>query len=160
MSFLSGVNHVATITEDLDRLADFYGRVFETPKVLEIAIPSLGRHAFISLGGPATLHVWEVKGTKPSDFGSEIFHRGRVDHLALEADSYEGFEELRRRLIEEGATKGEVNDFGVSLSFSFVDPDGTWTEVAWWKDGVDPADLDEGAFRDPIVAKADMGATS
>jgi len=150
MSLLTGVNHVATITEDLDRLADFYGRVFDTPKVLEISIPSLGRHAFISIGGPATLHVWEVDGTIPSDFGSEIFDRGRVDHFALEAKSYEDFEELRRRLIQEGATKGEVNDFGVSLSFSFTDPDGTWAEVAWWKAGVDPGNLDANAFEDPI----------
>jgi len=57
MSFLKGVNHVATITGDLDRLADFYGRIFDSPKVIEIQIPRLGRHAFISIGGPATLHV-------------------------------------------------------------------------------------------------------
>ena len=158
MSLLTGVNHVATITEDLDRLADFYARVFDTPKVLEISIPSLGRHAFISIGGVATLHVWEVDGTNPSDFGSEIFHRGRVDHFALEAKTYEDFEELRRRLVQEGVTKGEVNDFGVSLSFSFTDPDGTWAEVAWWKDGVDPTNLDAGAFEDPIAAQMDLPA--
>ncbi|CAN5149575.1 hypothetical protein BH20ACT22_BH20ACT22_12820 [soil metagenome] len=60
MSMLSGVHHVATITEDLD--------------------------------------------------------------LALVVDSHDDFEEVRRRLMEEDATEGEVNDFGVALSFSFVDP--------------------------------------
>jgi len=65
---------------------------------------------------------------------------------------------LRRRLIDEGATQGEVNDFGVSLSFSFTDPDGTWAEVAWWKDGVNPSDLDPAAFQDPIAAKVGMAS--
>ena len=158
MTFLKGVNHVATITGDLDRLADFYGRIFDSPKVIEIQIPRLGRHAFISIGGPATLHVWEVDGTDPGDFGNDIFHRGRVDHFALEAKTYDDFEELRRRLIDEGATQGEVNDFGVSLSFSFTDPDGTWAEVAWWKDGVNPPDLDPAAFKDPIAAQVRMAS--
>jgi len=117
MSMLSGVHHVATITEDLDRLAEFYLRIFDTEMVLDVTIPSVGRHAFIPIGGPAKLHAWEVEGTKPSDFGSEIFNRGGVDHLALVVDSYDDFEEVRRRLMEEGATEGEVNDFGVALSF-------------------------------------------
>ncbi|MBA3629960.1 MAG: VOC family protein [Actinobacteria bacterium] len=121
--------------------------------VLDVTIPSVGRHAFIPIGGPAMLHAWEVEGTKPSDFGSEIFNRGRVDHLALVVDSDDDFEEVRRRLVEEGATEGEVNDFGVALSFSFIDLDGTWTELAWWKDGVDPSNLDVEAFRDPIADK-------
>ena len=158
MSFLQGVNHVATITGDLDRLADFYGRIFDSPPMIEIQIPRLGRHAFISIGGPATLHVWEVDGTDPGDFGSDIFRRGRVDHFALEAKTLEDFEELRKRLIDEGATQGEVNDFGVSLSFSFTDPDGTWAEMAWWKDGVNPSDLDPAAFQDPIAAKVGMAS--
>jgi len=96
MSMLSGVDHVATITEDLDRLAEFYLRIFDTEMVLDVTIPSVGRNAFIPIGGPAKLHAWEVEGTKPSDFGSEIFDR--VDHLALAVDSHDDFKEGRPAL--------------------------------------------------------------
>ena len=63
--------------------------------VLDVTIPSVGRNAFIPIGGPAKLHAWEVEGTKPSDFGSEIFDR--VDHLALAVDSHDDFSRKRAR---------------------------------------------------------------
>lgn len=151
MARLTGVNHIATVTADLDRLSDFYERIFDAPKLLEVALPPIGRHAFIPIGGPAVLHVFEVDGTKPTDFGDEIFDRGRVDHFALQTETFEDFEELRSRLIHEGATEGIVNDFGVLLTFSFTDPDGTWAEVGWWKDGLGPLDINVNSLRDPIA---------
>ena len=87
----------------------------------------------------------------PAEFDGEIFGRGRVDHFALETESYADLERLRHKLMEEGATAGEVNDFGLMLSFSFQDPDGLWTEVAWWKDGPDLTGLDSALMKDPIA---------
>ena len=89
----------------------------------------------------------------PARFDGEAFDRGRVDHFSLQVGTYADFEKLRQRLIKEGATNGEVSDFGVMLSFSFKDPDGLWTEVSWWKDGPDLSTLDAGLVKDPIAER-------
>ncbi len=158
MSGLIGVNHVATVTTNLDGLIDFYDRIFDAKCLFDEPIPFMtrrssggsARHAFISLGGPALLHAWQVDGVDPSQFDGEIFERGRVDHFALATKSYADFERLRARLVDEEATSGEVTDFGVMISFSFQDPDGLWAEVSWWKDGPDLASFDASLVRDPI----------
>lgn len=156
---LIGINHVATVSKDLDVLVDFYARIFGSECLLDVEVPFMplkkeggsGRHVFISLGGPAVLHAWQIDGVDPAEFDGEIFGRGRVDHFALETESYADLERLRHKLMEEGATAGEVNDFGLMLSFSFQDPDGLWTEVAWWKDGPDLTGLDSALMKDPIA---------
>lgn len=159
---LIGTNHIATVSKDLDRLVEFYSRVFDSECLLDVEVPFMplkkeggsGRHVFISLGGPTVLHAWQIDGADPDQFDGEIFSRGRVDHFALATSSYADFERFRETLVEEKATTGEVNDFGLMLSFSFQDPDGLWTEVAWWKDGPDLSGLDAKLMRDPIAEQA------
>ena len=149
---LIGVNHIATVTEDLNRLIEFYERIFQSKTLLDVAIPEIkARHAFITIGGPSILHAWEVEDVDLSRFDGEMFGRGRIDHIALQADSYSSFETLRRRLMDEGATEGVVNDFGPMQSFSFRDPDGLWCEVGWYKDEADASRLDMSLFQDPIA---------
>jgi catechol 2,3-dioxygenase-like lactoylglutathione lyase family enzyme len=158
MGALTGVNHVATVSKDLDRLIDFYDRVFGARVLLDVEVPEMvlqtargpARHVFIEVGGPSVLHAWQIEGIDPSQFDGEIFSRGRVDHFALLTGTYSNFEGLRRKLVAEGASTGEVNDFGLMLSFSFQDPDGLWAEVAWWKDGPDLSGLDAELMTDPI----------
>jgi hypothetical protein len=62
-----------------------------------------------------------------------MFHRGRLDHFALNAASEGTFRELRRRLVNEGASNGIVTDMGSLLIFTFKDPDGGAHEVVWMK---------------------------
>ena len=159
MSILIGVNHIATVSRDLDNLISFYDRIFDAKVLVDIEIPDMvlksdptpGRHVFISIGGPSILHAWQIDGIDPARFDGEIFDRGRVDHFSLQAGSYTDFEKLRQRLMKEGAATGEITDFGVMLSFSFKDPDGLWTEVSWWKDGPDLTALDASLVKDPIA---------
>jgi catechol 2,3-dioxygenase-like lactoylglutathione lyase family enzyme len=159
MSLLTGVNHIATVSKDLDSLIDFYGKIFGARVLLDVEIPEMvlrstrgrARHVFIEVGGPSVLHAWQIEGVDPSQFENEIFNRGRVDHFALSTGTHTGFERLRRRLVAEGASTGEVNDFGLMMSFSFHDPDGLWAEVSWWKDGPDLSSLDASLMRDPIA---------
>jgi hypothetical protein len=65
-----------------------------------------------------------------------MFERGRLDHVALHASSENAFRELRRRLVEAGATDGLVTDMGSLLIFTFSDPDGADHEVVWPKPDV------------------------
>ena len=161
MSLLTGVNHIATISKDLDALIDFYDRIFGARVLLDVTVPEMvlrstrgpARHVFIEVGGPSVLHAWQIEGIDPAHFDGEIFGRGRVDHFALLTGTYTEFEHLRQKLVGEGASTGEVNDFGLIISFSFHDPDGLWAELSWWKDGPDLRNFDASLMTDPIAGK-------
>ena len=130
MALTVGAHHLATVTADMDRLIAFYERVFEASVVLDIREEGL-RHTLLDLGGGFLLHPFEIPGTDVPQGELPIFERGRLDHLALKADTAEGFWTLRERIYEAGASDGEVTDLGPLLSVGFTDPDGLWGEVCW-----------------------------
>lgn len=138
MSLLDGVHHLAFLTDDLDRLIDFYGRVFDARVTVDLEEGGL-RHAFIEVGPHTVLHPFQVPGV-PAPPAQRMFRRGRLDHFALNAASEDAFRELRRRVLAEGAGDGVVTDMGSLLTFGFTDPDGGSHEVAWSKPGVAVAD--------------------
>jgi catechol 2,3-dioxygenase-like lactoylglutathione lyase family enzyme len=125
---LSGINHVAVLSGDTDRLVSFYGEVFDaTSTTLQ---PSDGfRVTAIWLGASAELNVFEIAHNDEHTRQVPMFGRGRLDHMALQAASLESFDEVRSRLLERGATDGFVTDFGHMLSLFFRDPDGLECEV-------------------------------
>jgi catechol 2,3-dioxygenase-like lactoylglutathione lyase family enzyme len=137
MQLLQDLHHMTFLTSDLDRLIDFYERIFDARVTMDIEEEGL-RHAFIEIGPHTVLHPFQVPGVEVPG-RQAIFERGRLDHFALNAASEEAFRELRRRLVAEGAAAtegGQVTDMGSMLSFSFYDPDGAWHEVMWQKPGV------------------------
>ena len=97
---LNGINHIALISRDIDRLRVFYTEVFDA----------------------------EAGPTEP-DRQTPMWGRGRLDHFGLQAASAESFETIRQRLVEHGASDGEVNDFDAVRSVFFRDPDGLEGEV-------------------------------
>lgn len=125
---LGGINHVAVLTGDTDRFLEFYRDVFEaTHEVLE---DHDGFKATLVWVGPTSeLNVFELDGNTEHERQVPMFGRGRLDHLALQAQSIEAFDEIRSRLIARGATDGFVTDFGHLLSVFFEDPDGLEAEV-------------------------------
>jgi catechol 2,3-dioxygenase-like lactoylglutathione lyase family enzyme len=129
---LNGFNHVAVLTKDTERLHAFYTEVFNA-QVLRDG-PEVDDHpevrmSVIHVGPTAELNVFEIAGNAEAERQTPIFGRGRLDHLALQADSLEAFEEIRRRLIARGAADEFVTDFGPILSVFFRDPDGLECEV-------------------------------
>jgi len=138
---LTGFNHVATVTRDMDRLVNFYGEVFDATAVFDLVAPSLElRHVGLDVGG-AFVHAWEADERTTGSFPQEMFRRGRVDHLALAARDEEALEVLRQRLVEYGACEGNVTDFGSILSVWFMDPDGMELEVCCIKTGANISDV-------------------
>jgi hypothetical protein len=95
--------------------------------------PGGTRHALLPLGGGAVLHPFEVPDARPDGSASEMFHRGRIDHFALDAGDEPTLQRLRARLMAAGASDGTVTDFGPILSVPFRDPDGTHLEIACQK---------------------------
>ena len=129
---LNGLNHVAILTKDTERLQTFYREVFDATVLNldgEAAEGSDVRLSFIHVGPFSELNVFEVKGNTEAERQTPMFGRGRIDHLALQAASIDAFDAIRQRLMARGASDGFVTDFGPILSVFFRDPDGLECEV-------------------------------
>ena len=105
---LDGFNHVAILTSDTKRLHAFYEEVFdtsvprdgpETPNGAEV------RLSVVHVGPHSELNVFEVDGNTEAERQTPMFGRGRIDHLALHAESLEAFETIRDRLMARGASR-------------------------------------------------------
>lgn len=127
-SVLSGLSHVAVLTSDTERFVEFYRSVFEAPAE-RLHDDDGFTFTLVAVGPEAMLNVFEIAGNEESARQTPMFGRGRLDHMALQAASLETFDEIRRRLLERGATDGFVTDFGPILSLCFRDPDGLESEV-------------------------------
>jgi catechol 2,3-dioxygenase-like lactoylglutathione lyase family enzyme len=128
MTLLTGVNHVAVLTDDLDRFIAFYTEIFDLPVVFEETTPAF-RHAILRTGPSSWLHPAEVSGNPHGEAIPAMFDRGHLDHLALSAATAESFAVLRRRLVDRGACDGLVEDLGAFHSLWFTDPDGMRIEL-------------------------------
>ena len=141
---LNGVNHVAIITNDTDRLTAFYRDVFEAEVDGEVPEAEGVRLTFVRIGESAELNVFQIDGNGEADRQTPMFARGRIDHLGLQAATKEAFDTIRDRLIARGASDGFVTDFGAILSVFFRDPDGLEGEVC-----VTNPDAQPGVFHPP-----------
>jgi catechol 2,3-dioxygenase-like lactoylglutathione lyase family enzyme len=145
----TGFNHVAVLTNDTERLKEFYTSVFDAEVLAEPPGPP-GENAddvrmtIVQVGPTAELNVFEIRGNAEADRQTPMFGRGRLDHLALMAESIEAFETIRERLIARGAADEFVTDFGPLLSIFFRDPDGLECEVC-----VENPDAEPGVFNPP-----------
>jgi len=134
---LEGINHVAILTNDTERLHAFYKEVFEAVVLrdgpespADADVPdSPVRLSVIHVGPYSELNVFQITGNTEADRQTPMFGRGRIDHLALQAQSMDAFETIRQRLRARGAADDFVTDFGPVLSLFFRDPDGLECEV-------------------------------
>lgn len=129
---LKGLNHVAIITNDANRLKGFYEEVFEAEILRDGSEFPDGkgpRLSIIKIGDWSELNVFQIEGNTEADRQTPMFGRGRIDHLAVQAASLEAFEAIRDRLMARGAADDFVTDFGSMLSIFFRDPDGLECEV-------------------------------
>lgn len=126
---LAGVNHVAILTKNTDRLHAFYREVFDAKVSADQAEAEGIRLSMVDVGPDSELNVFEVAGNTEAQRQTPMFGRGRIDHIGLQAASIEAFDTIRDRLIARGASDGFVTDFGPTLSLFFRDPDGLEGEV-------------------------------
>jgi len=126
---LDGVNHIAWISKDVDRLARFYTTVFDAVVGLTREHGPGETMTVIDIGPATALNIFVIDGNTQADRQTPMWGRGRIDHVGLAAASPEAFETIRSRLVDAGASDGTVNDFGRALSIFFRDPDGLEGEV-------------------------------
>ena len=141
MTLVEGVHHVTFLTEDIDRAAAFYERVFDAKKTLDLTEEGV-RHVFLEVGPSAVLHPFQIlDGPELPPAPGTMFQRGRLDHFALRAPSEEAFREIRRRVEEEGAADGDVRDMRAMWIMAFFDPDGFYVEVIWHRPDVPDSEM-------------------
>jgi catechol 2,3-dioxygenase-like lactoylglutathione lyase family enzyme len=128
MTRVTGINHAAVITADLDRFIEFYTNVFDLDVVFTEATPQI-RHAILRAGERSWIHPVEAPQNPHAAGRSSTLDRGHLDHLAFDAATAEDFAELRRRLVARGASDGAIDDLGAFHSLWFRDPDGMQCEV-------------------------------
>jgi catechol 2,3-dioxygenase-like lactoylglutathione lyase family enzyme len=128
---LDGINHIALISKDIDAVRAFYADVFEADVGATKAHGDDSGETMttIRIGPHTELNVFTIEGNREPDRQKPMWRRGRLDHFGLHAASTESFETIRQRLVEHGASDGEVNDFGSVRSLFFRDPDGLEGEV-------------------------------
>jgi catechol 2,3-dioxygenase-like lactoylglutathione lyase family enzyme len=129
----SGFNHVAVLTDDTERFHAFYEEVFDAVVLRDGPEapdgPSGVRLSVVHVGPSSELNVFQIDGNSEAQRQTPMFGRGRLDHIAFQAESLEAFETIRERLMARGAADDFVTDFGPILSIFFRDPDGLECEV-------------------------------
>ena len=135
-----GINHVAIMTSDTDRLHAFYCEVFDGSVFADRQERDL-RFSIVNLGPTLLLNTFEITANRQAEADSKMFERGRIDHVGIEASSKEAFDTLRDRLIAKHATDGFVTDYGAALGMFFSDPDGLVLELCLVNPAVTADDL-------------------
>jgi catechol 2,3-dioxygenase-like lactoylglutathione lyase family enzyme len=128
---LDGVNHIALISNNVERLGEFYREVFDAEVGDTRGHGQDGGETMtvIRIGPHTELNVFVIDGNTEADRQRPMWGRGRIDHLGLQAVSLEAFNTIRQRLVDAGAGDGAINDFGPVQSTFFRDPDGLEGEV-------------------------------
>src|SRR4051794_10243712 len=130
MPITNGFNHVATLTTDIERHADFYQRVFGAQITFQMdATPDHPRMFILDLGGGAALNVFEVDDSEMIGEQRRQGGRGAIDHFGISVDSLGTLEQVKQRLLDAGADIGEIQRLGTEWSLFFRDVDGMELEV-------------------------------
>jgi catechol 2,3-dioxygenase-like lactoylglutathione lyase family enzyme len=109
---LDGINHVAIITDDIDRFVSFYAEVFDAT-VSHRQTMGEGTLTLVDIGPRTELNVFQLDGdAAPEIVRGSMFGHGPIDHIGLQAADEAAFVEIRRRLMTRGASDGFVTDFG------------------------------------------------
>ena len=130
MAITSGINHVATLTSDLDRFKAWYAKVFDAQTMFEMdAREDHPRMAIVELGGGAALNVFEVEERNLIGERRTIGARGAIDHFGIAVADLATLELVRDRLVAAEADIGDIQQLGEEWSLFFRDVDGMELEV-------------------------------
>src|SRR5256885_15286971 len=99
---LDGMNHVAIITSDTERLQAFYRDILDATVSADMTEREGVRLSIVDVGPHTELNVFEITGNTEAQRQTPMFGRGRIDHLALQAASLDAFDAIRDRLIQRG----------------------------------------------------------
>ena len=162
----NGVNHLALVTNDMDKTVRFYHGVLGMPLVATIAAGPM-RHYFFRIGPHSTIAFFEWAGSEIEPYakpaGMPMNGRVQFDHVSFTLPDEEALLELQRRLKEHDVEITRVVDHDFIHSVYFTDPNGIALEASWWVH--DPTDEeiaydDSALFADshPVTAVQELAA--
>ena len=131
MPITAGLNHVATLTTNMNTTIRFYEQAFDATVLFEIE--KTEHHPWmkvVDLGGGAALNVFEAPADTIIGERRRQGGRGAIDHYALAVDTLATLNTVRDRLVAAGAQEvGDIQQLGPEWSLFFRDPDGMELEV-------------------------------
>jgi catechol 2,3-dioxygenase-like lactoylglutathione lyase family enzyme len=131
----AGLNHLALITNDLDRTTRFWHGVLGAPLVATLGTEAF-RHYFFDVGPGATVAFFEYRGhqvdrfAKPAGVPDE--RAIQFDHVSLNLPHEAALLQLRQRLLAHDCEVTEIVDHGLMRSIYFTDPNGIALEASCW----------------------------
>ena len=131
----AGLNHLALITNNMDRTTRFWHGVLGAPLVATIGTEAF-RHYFFDVGHGATVAFFEYRDhqvdlfAKPAGVPDE--RAVQFDHVSLNLPDEPALHALRRRLLEHGCEVTDMVDHGLMRSIYFTDPNGIALEASCW----------------------------
>ncbi len=157
---LTGINHLAFITGDMEKTIRFYRDLLDMELVAGIGHDGY-RHYFFRAGN-TQVAFFEYAGAAPMEkkfHGSPTRQPLGFDHVSFTVGSREGLFGLKDRLEAAGIEVTGAVDHGTMWSIYFFDPNNIPLEVSWdtveitktpAMDEVAPMDIvDEGATMQP-----------
>jgi catechol 2,3-dioxygenase-like lactoylglutathione lyase family enzyme len=133
-----GVNHLALVTNDMDKTVRFYRDVLGMALIGTTGDPASEypyRHYFFSLGPGSTLAFFEWPEVElPARKDSGIPASGvQFDHVSIAVGGDEDLDRLQAALRENGLDASEFVDHGFIRSLYCTDPNGISLEFSVWK---------------------------
>ena len=161
MGTFKGINHLALVTEDMDKTVRFYPDFLGMPWVATTGNrPDVYpyRHYFFALGEGNTIAFFEWPGMveefhKPA--GAPVRGRVQFDHVSFNVENEEALLDLKARLEDNDVEVTRVVDHRIIHSIYFTDPNGIALEASYWLNDpttreADYSDQDLFADPDPV----------
>ncbi|MCS5655236.1 MAG: VOC family protein [Dehalococcoidia bacterium] len=152
-----GINHLAMVTNDMEKTVRFYREVMGFPLVAAIGGNPNGlraRHYFFETGANSTIAFFEWEGAedfhKPA--GLEAAGRIQFDHVSFDVETEDELLELQKRLNDAGQGVTTVIDHKFIHSIYFHDFSGIALEASVWitnSTGKAPDYSNKNVFADP-----------
>ena len=152
-----GINHLAMVTNDMEKTVRFYRDVLGFPLVGAIGNNPNGlraRHYFFETGPNSTIAFFEWEGAedfhKPA--GLEAAGRIQFDHVSFDVETEDELLELQARLADAGQEVTTVIDHNFIHSIYFHDFSGIALEASVWitnPTGKAPDYSNKSVFGDP-----------
>jgi len=130
---LTGVNHLAFITNDMDKTIRFYRDLLELPLVAGVAHSGF-RHYFFRISDEDSIAFFSYDEAAPmrhKRHGVKTSEPVGFDHVSLGIGSKAELFALRDRLEAAGFEVSGPIDHGFIWSIYFFDPNGIPLEVSW-----------------------------
>ena len=150
-----GINHLALVTNDMDKTVRFYRDVLGMPVVGTLGGELGGkpfRHYFFSMGANGTIAFFEWKDAKlPERKESGMPSTGRnFDHVSINLESMDELVDLQTRVRGLGVPASEIIDHGMLKSIYFEDPNDISLEFSVWMRDI----VKEPSLKDPSPVPA------